>query len=259
MDRPVLVHAVHPVHAVHCALAGVGSLPALAARLQAASGLAAALGRPLVILSYAQSLDGSIASRQRRPLALSGESSLRFTHGLRALCDAILVGIETVLADNPRLTVRLVPGASPRPVVLDTRLRTPLAAALLADPGRRPLIAAGRGCGNGRADELSRAGARVLHSPVAADGRVELAALLPQLLGLGIHTLMVEGGARVITSFLASGLVDLLAVTVAPKLVGGLPALDRPLAAAGCLELAGVRVQQLGPDLVIWAQPGQGL
>ncbi|MEZ4718129.1 MAG: GTP cyclohydrolase II [Caldilineaceae bacterium] len=80
--------------------------------------------RPFVTLSYAQSLDGSIAAN-RAPTRLSGPAAMAMTHALRAAHDAILVGIGTVLADNPRLTVRLVDGASPRPVVLDSKLRMP--------------------------------------------------------------------------------------------------------------------------------------
>ncbi len=94
-------------------------------------------GRPLVTLSYAQSLDGSIADRPGRPLSLSGSQCMTLTHGLRASHDAILVGIGTVLADNPRLNVRLVTGESPQPVIVDSRLRFPPYANLLRH-GRAP-------------------------------------------------------------------------------------------------------------------------
>src|SRR5512133_2370683 len=88
-------------------------------------------GRPLVTLSYAQSLDGSLAAQRGTPLALSGPQSMELTHRLRAAQDAILVGIGTVLSDNPRLTVRLVEGSQPQPVILDSHLRFPLNANLL--------------------------------------------------------------------------------------------------------------------------------
>ncbi len=78
--------------------------------------------RPAITLSYAQSLDGSLTTRRGRPLALSGPESYQLTHHLRADHDAILVGIDTVLADDPRLTVRGVRGEAPQPVVLDSRL-----------------------------------------------------------------------------------------------------------------------------------------
>ena len=96
--------------------------------------------RPFVTVSYAQSIDGSIATRRRRPLPISGPGAMRMTHGLRALHDGILVGIETVLADDPQLSVRLVEGPHPQPVVLDTRLRTPLEARLLKGGNGRPWL-----------------------------------------------------------------------------------------------------------------------
>src|SRR4051794_24685033 len=92
---------------------------------------APAIDRPIVTLAYAQSLDGSIATAARRPLALSSQPALKLTHQLRAEHDAILVGIGTVLADDPLLTVRLVNGPNPVPVVLDSRLRLPSTARLL--------------------------------------------------------------------------------------------------------------------------------
>ena len=91
-------------------------------------------GCPFVTLSYAQSLDGCIVAQPGQPLALSGAQSLILTHKLRAAHDAILVGIGTVLADNPRLDVRLAPGPDPQPVVVDSRLRFPLNANLLQQP-----------------------------------------------------------------------------------------------------------------------------
>ena len=98
-------------------------------------------GRPFVTLSYAQSLDGCISARPGVALALSGRQSLKLTHKLRAEHDAILVGIGTVLSDNPRLNVRLVDGDNPRPIVVDSRLRLPLDCNLLTQESGRPWIA----------------------------------------------------------------------------------------------------------------------
>src|SRR5512143_1701471 len=89
-------------------------------------------GRPLVSLCYAQSLDGCIAAERGRPTQLSGPETKQITHRLRALHDGILVGIGTVLADDPHLTVRHARGENPQPVVLDSRLRTPVEARLIA-------------------------------------------------------------------------------------------------------------------------------
>jgi 3,4-dihydroxy 2-butanone 4-phosphate synthase/GTP cyclohydrolase II len=97
------------------------------------------LDRPRVTLTYAQSLDGSIAARSGRPLPLSGTESRHYTHQLRAAHDAILVGIGTVLNDDPRLNVRLASGAAPRPIVLDSELRCPIDARCL-EVSRRPIV-----------------------------------------------------------------------------------------------------------------------
>ncbi len=210
-------------------------------------------GRPLVTLTYAQSLDGSIALRRGEPLALSGSESLRMTHRLRATHDAILVGIGTVLADDPSLTVRHVPGTSPQPVILDSRLRFPLDAKMMGN-ARLPWIATTAAVDGVRADALRRAGARVLTLPSRGDGRVDLAALLQQLGRDGIRSLMVEGGAGVIAGFLASGLADLCVLTIVPVFVGGLNAVaDLGIGqTADFPRLTDVQTRMLGPDVIVW-------
>lgn len=209
---------------------------------------------PFVTLSYAQSLDGSIATRPGRPLALSGPEALALTHRLRAAHDAILVGIGTVLADDPRLTVRLVPGAHPQPVVLDTHLRCPPDAAILRHPAHQPWLLCGPTAAPASADALGAAGARVVRLPLAGDGRVDLDAALAFLAAEGIRSLMVEGGASVITACLAGRRAHFAILTLAPVFVGGLRAVTDPLAAAahGLPRLQAPGYAQLGADLIIW-------
>jgi 3,4-dihydroxy 2-butanone 4-phosphate synthase/GTP cyclohydrolase II len=209
--------------------------------------------RPFVTLSYAQSVDGSIAAAADRPLALSGGQSLTLTHALRAVHDAILVGAGTVLADDPRLTVRLVDGPQPRPVVVDSTLRTPLGASLLRGPVR-PLLATTAGTAAARRLALEGAGAEVIVLPADGSGRVSLPALLVWLGEAGLTSVMVEGGAAVITSFLADRLIDHVALTVAPMLVGGVRGV-RDLGAAGFPRLSNLEYEQLGDDLVVWGDP----
>lgn len=208
-------------------------------------------GRPFVTLSYAQSLDGSLAFRRGQPTPISGAESMRITHALRAAHDAILVGVETVLADDPRLSARLVGGPDPQPVVLDSSLRFPLGARLLE---RGVWIATTDRAGHDRIEALAAKGARIFCLPAGDDGRVELAALLDQLGRWEVESVMVEGGGEVISSFLRSRLADRLVVTISPVLAGGYPSVQA-LGAGSWEALPRLRQMQAmpaGDDLIVW-------
>ena len=214
-------------------------------------------GRPFTIVSYAQCLDGSIATIDRRPLAISGSASMTLTHRLRALFDGILIGINTLLADNPRLTVRLVDGANPRPVVLDTHLRTPAACRLVQQNDRAVWLASAANPSEDRRAALTRAGAVCLPCPLNSRGQIDLHALLRKLHDRGVHSLMVEGGAQVITSFIRARLADLYIITVSPAFVGGLQAVDgRSNAPLSKLPLTEINYERMEDDLIVWAKPG---
>lgn len=210
---------------------------------------------PTVTLSYAQSLDGSIAATPGKPLQLSNPQSQALTHRLRSLHDAVLIGINTLLSDDPKLTVRLVSGKSPQPVVLDGRLRLPLTARLLHPPSVPPIIATTERASGLRERRLQKAGARVVRLP-SAQGSVDLRSLLRYLYDQGIRSVMVEGGAEVITAFLTSNLVDQVVITIAPQMVGGLnairPSRDRQPAALGALT--NVEYETFAGDLAMYAE-----
>lgn len=186
-------------------------------------------GRPLVTLCYAQSLDGSITARRGSSLLLSGEDSFRFVHRLRAANDGILVGIGTVLADDPRLTVRLVAGNNPQPIILDSKLRLPLKAQLLQSSNPKPWVITTESATLERQKALEAAGARVFRLERDKDNRIKPQNVLAFLHKQGIRSLMVEGGARVITSFIQARLADYLVLTLVPVFVGGLRAIEYPL------------------------------
>jgi riboflavin-specific deaminase-like protein len=205
--------------------------------------------RPSVTLSYAQSLDGSIAAKAGQPLLLSGQEAMQMTHQLRASHDGILVGIGTVLADNPRLTTRLVEGAHPRPVVLDSQLRTPVEAGILQHP-QPVVIAHAEEVLPGRKTDLQQAGAQLIAVQRYEDGTLDLAVLLQELKSQGFHSLMVEGGAQVITNFLLHELVDISVLTISPRLVGGLHAPTNILPAQPRIHTP--RWLTLGEDLIVW-------
>jgi 3,4-dihydroxy 2-butanone 4-phosphate synthase/GTP cyclohydrolase II len=174
--------------------------------------------RPYVVVKYAQTIDGRIATSTGDARWISGEEERRTSHALRAACDAVLVGVGTILADNPQLTVRMVPGASPIRVVLDPRLRLPDDARLLDDDGVTTIVTTSASSAE-RRTELRRRGISIIVVPAGPHG-VDLHAALEALFAYGIRSLLVEGGARVITSFLSLGLADRLVVAIAPRLMG---------------------------------------
>jgi 3,4-dihydroxy 2-butanone 4-phosphate synthase/GTP cyclohydrolase II len=215
-------------------------------------------GRPFVTLSYAQSLDGCISAKPGEAFALSGSQSLTLTHQLRASHEAILVGIGTVFSDDPQLTVRHVRGKDPRPVVVDSRLRLPLDCKLLKDNSRSPLVVTRSNPDARRRRALEAAGAQVIPLPANDRGQVDLGVMLNRLAEMGINSLMVEGGARIITNFLLERLADYIVLTVAPVLLGGLRAVsdlgdhdpDR------FRRLRNLGHKWLGEDLIVWGALG---
>lgn len=211
---------------------------------------------PILTISFAQTLDGRMATLDHVSQWISSDESLVYAHGLRARNDAVMVGIGTVMTDNPRLTVRHVPGDNPLRVVVDTQLRIPDSAALIAGGAASgTLIATTSQAPLQRRRELEAQGATILEVPAAA-GQVDLALLMLALRQRGLRTIMVEGGPTLITALLHARLVNRVAITVAPKLMGaGISAIGdlgiRSLEAL--LQLENVTFLHYGRDLVIEA------
>lgn len=216
-------------------------------------------GRPRTTAKYAMTLDGRIATRTGHSRWVSGPESRQDVHIHRDRCDAILVGVGTVLADDPQLTTRLPDRLAgyggphdPLRVILDRRARTSATARMLGlDAPGETLIVAGSSAGPDRVALLRRCGAEV----ALLDDPTPLAAL--ELLGeRGINDLLIEGGGTVLGAFFDAGLVDRLTVYIAPSVAGGTGA-PSPVGGIGVAtmpqawQLVDHRVRQLGEDICI--------
>ena len=215
-------------------------------------------GVPLVTLKFAQTLDGRIATATGHSRWISSEKFQCLAHKLRAANDAIMVGVDTVLVDNPQLTVRLVKGSSPVRIVLDSKLRIPHDAQILGNQElARTIIATTTPADKTKFSGLFEAGIEVLAIPENEEGNVDLKVLLGMLGKRNISSVLVEGGGGVITSMLRQNLVDKMVVAVAPRIMG------RGVEAVGelnigevnqAIKLNFVKTYRLGEDLVIEAR-----
>jgi riboflavin-specific deaminase-like protein len=210
--------------------------------------------RPFVTVHLAQSLDGRVALEGIATPLSTSEGRAR-AHAERAAHDAVLVGASTVRIDDPRLTVREAPGSDPLRVVLASTFALPRGARVLASDGRALVIAA-----EGRADDdekaaLASAGVAVAVAPRDPDGRVAIDGALSVLADRGVTRLLVEGGSKVVTSFLRARRVDRLSIEIAMRLLGA-PG-TQMLGAVGVGAIAGapslrnVSVERLGENVLV--------
>lgn len=215
-------------------------------------------GGPFVTLAYAQSLDGSIAMESQVPYALSSKPSLVLTHYLRAHHDALLVGVNTLLADDPRLNVRYWEGEDPRAVIVDSQLRTPPDCRVLQQAKKPPIIVTTAAADPARRDTLTAKGAEILLVEAEADGSVNLRETLKALRDRGLRTLMVEGGSKIICTFLKQKLVNYCVITITPKLIGGFRAVDGSCRTGeqAPLILTDCQYHTLGSDLIAYGPVG---
>ncbi len=196
------------------------------AETQALSPIYAPIARgPFVLGQLGQSLDGRIATPTGHSRTISGAGGITHLHRLRALADAVVVGIGTVTADDPRLTVRAVAGRDPARVVIDPNGRLPARARLLADDGAPCILVQ-------TADQPRPARVMALTLP-GADGRIDPHELVAALAARGLHRLLIEGGGQTVSRFLAAGALTRLHVCVTPVVIGSgptglcLPPIDR--------------------------------
>lgn len=234
----------------------VGCLAAQARELNSGFFSWATRRRPFVALKLAETLDGKIATRTGDSRWVSSPASRRTVQEMRRRTDAILVGSETVLRDNPRLTVRAA-RRQPAVVILDARARVPIHSRVLGDRSRVRLVVTGRLSPRLRSRYLKR-GIDVLE--IARSGRIALKGLMGILADLGITSLLVEGGGETAARFLEERLADRVFFFIAPKVAGGRDAKTsvEGLGCArmrACVNLPSLHVAVSGADLLVWGEP----
>ncbi len=215
-------------------------------------------GRPFVILKCAATLDGRIATRTGDARWVTGEASRAHVHHLRHGMDGILVGIGTVLADDPSLTTRLADGRGldPTRIILDSRLSIPEGAKVLTVASSAgAVIAAGEAAPEEKARRLSEKGATVIRLPEAGGG-LDLGRLMARLGEMGITSVLVEGGSRVAASALKAGIADKIMFFFAPKILGGDDGIpicrgEGPARMDDCIPVKEMAVRRFGEDVLI--------
>lgn len=237
----------------------VGCQESLARRLNAAYLTRLQEGRPFVHAKWAMSLDGKIATRTGESRWISSEIARRHAHRFRGEMDGILVGMGTVLADDPMLTARPPGPRVATRVVLDSSGRLPIDCQLVRTAREVPvLVATTPAMPTERRTALEKLGCEILVLPADANGRVPVAPLLKELGTRQWTNLLVEGGSAVLGAFLAAGLVDAARVYLAGRLIGGTGA-PGPVGGEGSASLANapdlgpVVATPLGPDVFLFA------
>jgi diaminohydroxyphosphoribosylaminopyrimidine deaminase/5-amino-6-(5-phosphoribosylamino)uracil reductase len=212
-------------------------------------------GLPYVTLKAGMTIDGAVATARGESQWITGAESRLAVQSLRHTHDAIMVGIGTVLADNPRLTTRLPQGGGKNPlrIVIDSTLRTPTTAALLAEAGRT-LILTTAAASVADEERLSAANVEILRV-AGHGGAIDLAAAMRQLGARGIQSILLEGGGRLYHNALHAGIVDRLCVFIAPLLLGGsgIPLFCGPgvTTLQDAFRLRQLHVERYGDDLLL--------
>ena len=251
-----------------------GEMAGEASRLIEAYAKLVTTGTPFVTAKFAMSLDGKIATRTGSSQWITGEEARAYAHRLRAASDAVMVGINTVLADDPRLTARDGSGAAlgrqPLRVVVDSRGRIPREARMLGEPGSTLIVTGGAGGhetrpydgGHGCIEgEHDGEGVETAAMP-GAGGLVDLEALMSHLGEREVASVVVEGGGGLLGALFDRGLVDKVCAFIAPVVVGGAAA-PSPVAGEGveligdALRLRDVEVLRLGEDIAVVGYCGQ--
>lgn len=219
-------------------------------------------GRPMITLKMAASLDGKTATRTGESQWITGPLARQYVHRMRSRHDAVMVGVDTVLADNPRLNCRLssqgrVPFRDPIRLVVDSQLRTPLHAAILTASTTAPLwIATTERAPHARRQAMEKAGVPLMFCQTTASGRVNLDDMMRQMGKKGVLSILSEAGGTLSAALVDAKLADRLALFLAPKLIGGQMAagllqgegIDR---LTNARQLTKLRIITVGDDLLL--------
>ena len=218
---------------------------------------------PFVACKYAMTLDGKIATKTGDSKWITGEAARRQTHVLRNLYAAILVGVGTVIADDPELTCRIAGGSNPVRIVLDSRARIPLNSKLLHDGQARTIVVTTELAPQESLEKLRETKAEVIQT-ASHNGRVDLKKLLSYLGENELTSVLVEGGGEVHGALFAQGFVDKVYAFIAPKIIGGRDALG-PVAGIGkekmseAVELVDMEISQIAEDFLLTGYVKKGV
>ncbi len=210
---------------------------------------------PFVILKVAATLDGKIATRDGNSKWISGEASRRFVHKLRNQVDGIIVGIGTVLKDDPMLTARIKGGRNPYRIILDSRLRIPEEAKVIEISPSKTIIATTELASKDKIERLEKKDVRILILD-SKQGRVNLKQLLFRLGEMEMMSLLVEGGGQINGSFLDEGLIDKIFLFLSPKMIGDQQALGifggRGITnLKEAISISEVKAKRIGEDILL--------
>ena len=210
---------------------------------------------PFIILKMAATLDGKLATRNGESQWITGEASRRFVHRLRDQVDGVIVGIGTVLKDDPMLTARTREGRDPYRIVFDTRLRIPENAKVVDLSPSKTIVATTEMASQDKIERLRKKGLRILISD-SKSGKVDLKASLLKLGEMGMMSLLVEGGSQINGSFLDQGLIDKIFLFLSPKLIGD-PLAPGIFSGAGfaslkeAISIKDLKVRRIGKDILL--------
>jgi diaminohydroxyphosphoribosylaminopyrimidine deaminase/5-amino-6-(5-phosphoribosylamino)uracil reductase len=222
----------------------------------------ARIKRPFTIIKCAATLDGRIATKSGDSRWVTGEAAREFVHCLRHAVDAIMVGINTVEKDNPSLTTRLAnrpkdfKSLDPTRIILDTHLQISEKAKLLRlHSDSDTILVTGPLVSSDKKARIEKTGARIIESPLK-DGMIDIDRLMDRLGSLGITSLLIEGGSRVVASALSAGIVEKVIFFFAPKILGGddgIPICKGPGADVmdRCIQVKDINVRRFGDDIMI--------